>query len=121
MQAIKLIPDSVWQRAQQRADEEPLRLSKCWPAACCVFLLGNASAVCLTYIICKKFGNSWWSTHWWIAAALLGIVLFISETAWVGHALYTEDEVKVQADKQLSDEAGVNTSLLGSSRLHSCV
>jgi len=55
----------------------------------------------LTYIICKKFGNSWWSTHWWIAAALLGIVLLISETAWVGHALYTEEEVKVQADEQL--------------------
>lgn len=30
---------------------------------------------------------------------MLGLVLFISETAWVAHALYTEEEVKVQADK----------------------
>ena len=51
---------------------------------------------------------------------MLGLVLLISETAWVGHALYTEEEVKVQADKQSSDEAGVNTSLLGSSSFHSC-
>ncbi len=72
-------------------------------------------------MICKKFGNTWWSTHWWIAAALIGLVLFISVVAWVAHALYTEEEVKVQADKRSSDEAGVNTSLLGSSRLHSSV
>lgn len=119
--AIKLTPDGVWQRALQRAVEEPLHLSKCWPAACCVFLLWNISAVCVTYMICKKFGNMWWSTHWWIAAALSGLVLFISETAWLVNTVYTEEGVKVQADRQSSDEAGVNTSLLGSSRLHSSV
>jgi len=52
---------------------------------------------------------------------MLGLVLFMSETAWVAHALYTEEEVKLQADKQSSDEAGVNASLLGPSRLHSSV
>ena len=72
-------------------------------------------------MICKKFGNTWWSTHWWIAAALIGLVLFISESAWVAHAFYTEEEVKVQEDKQSTDEAGVNASLLGPSRLHSSV
>ena len=112
LQAIKLIPIDVWQRAKQRADEEPLRLSKCWPAACCIFVLWNVSAVGLAYLLCKRLGNRWWSRHWWVAAVSVASSMSLAEAAWALHMLFIEKRARAQADKVIPDDVGINAPLV---------
>ena len=112
LQAIRLIPDHVWARAQQRAVEEPLWLSKCWPAACCVLCLWNASAVGLTYILCKRLGTIWWSSHCWVSSVIVVSVLVLAEAGWLLYTLYVERQARDASDRDMSREADISSALL---------
>lgn len=72
----------------------------------------DSSAVGLTYLLSKQFGSVWWNHHWWIAAITLLAALMLAEIAWVLHTHTSERKAKVQADKQMPGDAGVNASLL---------
>lgn len=112
VQAIKLIPEDVMLRAQTRADEEPLRLQNNWVAACCIFVMWDASAAGLSYLVCKKLGTPWWQVHWWIVAVTAVTVMILAEVAFVVHTLVAEQKTALQRGEQTSPESGVHAALL---------
>lgn len=112
MQAIRLIPEAVMLRAQQRADEEPLRLNENWVTACCIFLMWNMSAVGTLYLVCTKFGKPWWRRHWWVAAIILVAIMVLAEIVWAACTILLERRTKNQSDKQTATDLGVNAPLL---------
>lgn len=112
MQAIRLIPEAVMLRAQQRADEEPLRLNENWVTACCIFLMWNMSAVGTLYLVCTKFGKPWWRRHWWVAAIILVAIMVLAEIVWAACTILLERRTENQSDKQTATDLGVNAPLL---------
>lgn len=112
MQAIQLIPKDVMLRAQQRADEEPLRLNENWVTACCIFSMWDASAVGILYLVCMRLGNPWWQCHWWVATTILVAVMVLAEIGWAAHTMSSERRTRQQSDKQTATDLGVNAPLL---------
>lgn len=115
MQAIKLIPDDVMLRAQRRADEEPLRLASNWVTACCIFVLWDASAAGLSYLLCRRFGTPWWQHHWWVVPVAVVAVMILAELVFVVHTLAAEQRTPLNHGEQASVDAGLNTALLSTS------
>lgn len=105
-QAIKLIPEDVMLRAQQRADEEPLRLDDNWVTACCIFVMWNASAAGLSYLVCTKLGTPWWQGHWWVIAVTAVAVMILAEVAFVVHTLAAEKQSAHCGDWTSADNEG---------------
>ena len=81
--AIKMIPHTAMENAKQRAQEEPLRLSKNWLAAVVIFLLWDVTALGGIALCCRRFGNLYWQKHYWILLIAVGSVLLVGELMWV--------------------------------------
>lgn len=111
-QAVKLIPADVWERASVRAEQEPLRLAQNWAAACCVFLLWDACAVVLAWLLCSQLGPPWWRSHWWVVAASVAGVMLLAEAAWAAWTLRSQRRVVLQKDKTEPEDLGVNEPLI---------
>ncbi|KAL3146187.1 hypothetical protein ABBQ32_002894 [Trebouxia sp. C0010 RCD-2024] len=110
--AIRLIPEDVMLRAQTRADEEPLRLQNNWVTACCIFVMWDASATGLLYLVCKKLGTPWWQVHWWTVAVTAVTVMILCEVAFVVHTLVAEKQTALQSGELTSPDSGVHAALL---------
>ena len=86
--AVWLMPRAVWEQAQTRAAEEPLRLKDNWGAVLFVFAVWDAALLGLVYALTKAFGSQFWRTHWWVAVVLAGGVAVLCEGAWCALELW---------------------------------
>lgn len=68
--------------ARQRAVAEPLRLSKSWGAALCVFLVWDALLLECLKLGFQWWGGAYWAGHWWIPVLAAAAVLVASEGIW---------------------------------------
>lgn len=113
-QAIKLIPEDVMLRARKRADEEQLRLDDNWVTACCFFIMWDASAAGLSYLVCRKLGTPWWQGHWWVMAVTAVVMMILAEVAFVVHTLAAEKQ-NVHCGERTSADNGGRARLLSPS------
>ena len=72
----------VMEAARQRADAEPLRLSKNWIAAACVFLVWDVLLLESLKLGFQRWGDAYWAGHWWLPVLAGAAVLVTSECIW---------------------------------------
>lgn len=72
----------VMEAARQRADAEPLRLSKNWVAAVCVFLIWDALLLWGLKLGFQWLGSAYWAGRWWLPVLVAGAVLVLAEGIW---------------------------------------
>lgn len=82
----------VMDAARQRADAEPLRLSKNWVAAVCVFLIWDALLLWGLKLGLQCWGGAYWDDHWWLPILVAGAVLVVAEATWTVVQLRAECE-----------------------------
>ena len=81
-------------RATQRAQEKPLRLSKNWCTAIVIFPLRDITALGDVAICCHKFGSVYWKQHYWALFMAVGPVLLVIELSWMTWQCLFEQNVQ---------------------------
>lgn len=112
--AIKLIPEDVYERAQHRAEHEPVLLSKNWVTAVIILSLYDALLMWLTYWLINHFdrtsGRVVVQYQWAVLAAVLGLVLVL-EAAYLVH-LHRKQQRKLKKKLLAQQQEGMLEPLL---------
>jgi uncharacterized membrane protein YkvA (DUF1232 family) len=104
---IKLLPKDVWERAKERAENEPLRLSANWKGAVAVFILWTTVVLVVVSRMLTAYGSPYWQANYWVLDIGLGVGMLIIFTVFMWYELCAEksktQQEAVGADSQYSD------------------
>lgn len=115
--AIQLIPSRIMKQARERAEHEPLVLSKAWPVAVIVFAMWLACLEWLAWYLCMRFGSDdvkVWTVPGMVA---MGCAASIGFAWWLVRTVRQANEKAAAKNAALRTE-GLADPLLGQADHH---